>query len=112
MIEEKDVMVPTRGGARIALRIYRPRGAGRAPALYASSSYRYDNNDAPDTALFPWRETGPIQWYVEQQGYAALARLDLARSLRRRQRAAAQGLEDAEPDADANDAEGLRPKEV
>lgn len=70
MIEEKDVMVPTRGGERIALRIYRPQGVGRAPALYAASSYRYDNNDAPDTALFPWRETGPIEWYVKRHGYA------------------------------------------
>ncbi len=69
MIEEKDVMVPTRDGARIALRIYRPEGKGPFPVLYAASAYRYDNDEAAYTPLFPWRETGPVEWYVEQ-GYA------------------------------------------
>jgi predicted acyl esterase len=70
MIEEKDVMVPTRAGPRIAVRIYRPEGSARAPALYAASPYRYDNNELPQAPMFRWRETGPIQWYVDRQGYA------------------------------------------
>lgn len=69
MIDEKDVMVPTRDGARIAVRIYRPEAGGRYPALYAASPYRYDNNEAPDTGLFPWRETGPVAWYVDRHHY-------------------------------------------
>src|SRR5690348_3981560 len=69
MIEEKDVQVAVRDGARMALRIYRPDGRGPFPALFATSAYRYDNNELPAYPLFLWRETGPIEWYVEQ-GYA------------------------------------------
>ena len=69
MVEEKDVQVAVRDGARMALRIYRPDGRGPFPALFATSAYRYDNNELPAYPLFLWRETGPIEWYVEQ-GYA------------------------------------------
>jgi predicted acyl esterase len=69
MIEEKDVRVAVRDGIRIALRIYRPDGAGPFPVLFAASPYRYDNNELPAYPLFLWRETGPIPWYIEQ-GYA------------------------------------------
>src|SRR5215470_1665874 len=69
MIEEKDVRVAVRDGTRIALRIYRPDGAGPFPVLFAASPYRYDNNELPAYPLFLWRETGPIPWYIEQ-GYA------------------------------------------
>ena len=69
MIEEKDVHVTVRDGIAIALRIYRPEGSGPFPALLAASPYRYDNNELPAYPLFLWRETGPIEWYVEQ-GYA------------------------------------------
>ena len=69
MIEEKDVLVPVRDGLRMAVRIYRPDGAGPFPTLFATSPYRYDNNDLPAYPVFLWRETGPIEWYVEQ-GYA------------------------------------------
>jgi predicted acyl esterase len=69
MIEEKDLLVPVRDGIRMAVRIYRPDGPGPFPALFAASPYRYDNNDLPAYPMFLWRETGPIEWYVEQ-GYA------------------------------------------
>jgi uncharacterized protein len=69
MIEEKDVLIRVRDGARMAVRIYRPDGAGPFPSLFATSPYRYDNNALPAYALFLWRETGPIEWYVGQ-GYA------------------------------------------
>jgi putative CocE/NonD family hydrolase len=62
-------MVPVRDGTRIAVRIYRPEGAGPFPTLFGPSPYRYDNNQVPPYPLFLWRETGPIEWYVEQ-GYA------------------------------------------
>jgi predicted acyl esterase len=70
MIDEKDVMIPTRHGLRVAARVYRPDGTGPFPALYGASPYRYDNDEAPPTSLFPYQETGPIRWYVEQHGYA------------------------------------------
>ena len=70
MIEQKDVKVRMRDGVEIGLRIYRPDGSGHHPALFAASPYRYDNNALPCSPLFLWRETGPIEWYVEQQGYA------------------------------------------
>lgn len=69
MIHEKDVQITVRDGVRIAVRIYRPDGAGPCPALFAPSPYRYDNNELPAQPMFLWRETGPIDWYVEQ-GYA------------------------------------------
>ena len=69
MVEEKDVKVEVRDGLKMALRIYRPDGSGPFPALFAASPYRYDNNLLPSTPMFLWRETGPIEWYVEQ-GYA------------------------------------------
>jgi uncharacterized protein len=69
MIEEKDVRVTVRDGIAIALRIYRPEGSGPFPALLAASPYRYDNNELPAYPLFLRRETGPIEWYVDQ-GYA------------------------------------------
>lgn len=70
MIEEKDVKVRMRDGVEIGLRVYRPDGTGPYPALFAASPYRYDNNLLPCSAVFLWRETGPIEWYVERQGYA------------------------------------------
>jgi predicted acyl esterase len=69
MVEEKDVLVSVRDGARMAVRIYRPDGPGPFPTLFASSAYRYDNNNLPAYPMFLWRETGPIEWYVGQ-GYA------------------------------------------
>jgi putative CocE/NonD family hydrolase len=69
MIQEKDIQVPVRDGVRIGVRVYRPEGAGPFPALFAASPYRYDNNELPPRPMFLWRETGPIEWYVEQ-GYA------------------------------------------
>lgn len=69
MIEE-NVMIPTREGPRIGARIYRPDDGASHPALYAASPYRCDNDEAPPTPMFMWRETGPVRWYVETHGYA------------------------------------------
>lgn len=69
MIEQKDVRIRVRDDVYIAARIYRPDGDGPFPTLFATSPYRYDNNDLPALPMFLWRETGPIEWYV-QQGYA------------------------------------------
>lgn len=69
MIDEKDVLVTARDGVRLALRIYRPDGDGPFPVLFAPAPYRYDNDALPAYPMFLWRETGPIEWYVEH-GYA------------------------------------------
>ena len=69
MTEEKDVRITVRDGLKMAVRIYRPDDAGPFPTLFASSPYRYDNNCLPSLPTFLWRETGPIEWYVNH-GYA------------------------------------------
>lgn len=65
MIDEV-AKISVRDGVKIAVRIYRPDGSGRYPALFAASPYRFDNNRLPASPQFIWRETGPIEWYVEQ----------------------------------------------
>ncbi|HTT49652.1 MAG TPA: CocE/NonD family hydrolase [Pseudolabrys sp.] len=63
------VQIAARDGTSIGVRVYRPDGAGPFPALFGAAPYRFDNNKLPASAQFLWRETGPIEWYVEQ-GYA------------------------------------------
>ncbi|MBC2662786.1 CocE/NonD family hydrolase [Novosphingobium flavum] len=58
-------------GVTLAARLYRPEGDGPWPTLFAASAYRFDNDDIPETFTFLWRETGPIDWYIEQ-GYSYL----------------------------------------
>ena len=59
---------PARDGTRLAVAVYKP-ATGRCPALLAAAPYRFDNNILPASPQFLWRETGPIDFYVEQ-GYA------------------------------------------
>ena len=61
--------VKVRDGTEIAVAVYSPSGRGPFPALFAPSPYRFDNNVLPASPQFLWRETGPIDFYVEQ-GYA------------------------------------------
>ena len=56
-------------GVELAAAVYLPEGAGRFPTLFAASPYRFDNNVAPATPIFLWRETGPIDYYLSH-GYA------------------------------------------
>ena len=65
------VEIQASDGVRLAARLYRPKGDGPWPTLFAASPYRFDNDDIPETCAFLWRETGPIDWYVDQ-GYAYL----------------------------------------
>ena len=67
MIDE-IVQIAARDGTSIGARIYRPDGSGPYPALLGASPYRFDNNSLPASPQFLWRETGPIEFYVEQ-GY-------------------------------------------
>ncbi len=55
-------------GTEIAVALYMPQGAGPFPVVLAPSPYRYDNNSLPAGPQFLWRETGPIELYVER-GY-------------------------------------------
>jgi predicted acyl esterase len=68
MIDE-IVEIEARDGVKLGLRVYRPDGAGKHPALFAASPYRFDNNGLPASPQFLWRETGPIEFYVAN-GYA------------------------------------------
>jgi uncharacterized protein len=62
-------VITARDGTQLAAAVYRPQGAGPFPVLFAASPYRFDNNSLPASPQFLWRETGPIDFYV-QQGYA------------------------------------------
>lgn len=63
-----EVKVKARDGVEIALALYMPERGGPFPALLGASPYRYDNNALPASPQFLWRETGPIEFYVER-GY-------------------------------------------
>lgn len=67
--EERDTLVPMRDGTVLAVDIYRPVADGRFPALLAASPYGKDFTYLPSISSFRFRETGPIEWYVER-GYA------------------------------------------
>lgn len=71
MIKSRSAIVEIEAsdGVRLAARCYFPDGDGPWPTLFAASPYRFDNDDIPETFTFLWRETGPIDWYV-QKGYA------------------------------------------
>ncbi len=65
----EDVHVVMPDGVRIALCIWQPDVEGENfPTLYAASPYQWQYDDVPAYPLFPWRETGPVDWYVER-GY-------------------------------------------
>ena len=67
---EEPVFITMRDGTSIACRIYRPDTAGRFPVLFAASPYQYETDDLPHSTMFLWREVGPVEWYVRDQGYA------------------------------------------
>lgn len=70
LLPSRTEMVTVRDGTQIAIGLYLPEGEGPWPTLFAASPYRFDNNVAPEIPFFLWRETGPIEWYVHEQGYA------------------------------------------
>ena len=67
---EEPVFITMRDGTPIGCRIYRPDTAGRFPVLFAASPYQYETDDLPHSTMFLWREVGPVEWYVRDQGYA------------------------------------------
>ena len=67
-IQPEVHMVKVRDGVEIGVAIYRPAHGGPFPSLFAASPYRFDNNTLPASPQFLWRETGPIDLYVNE-GY-------------------------------------------
>jgi len=67
---EEPVFVTMRDGVQIACRIYRPDAPGKFPALFAASPCQFETDDLPHSTQFLWREVGPVEWYVRDQGYA------------------------------------------
>ncbi len=66
---DEFVTIEARDGTPVGLRVYRPENAGAVPSPFGASPYRFDNNVLPASPQFLWRETGPIEFYVEN-GYA------------------------------------------
>ncbi|MFZ0719572.1 MAG: CocE/NonD family hydrolase [Xanthobacteraceae bacterium] len=64
----REVKIRVHDGVEIAVALYIPEGEGPFPVVLAPSPYRYDNNSLPASPQFLWRETGPIELYVER-GY-------------------------------------------
>ena len=64
----REVKILVHDGVEIAVALYMPEGEGPFPVVLAPSPYRYDNNSLPASPQFLWRETGPIELYVER-GY-------------------------------------------
>jgi predicted acyl esterase len=66
----REVKIRMDDGIDIAVALYMPAGNGPFPVLLAASPYRYDNNSLPATPQFLWRETGPVDFYVNDYVYA------------------------------------------
>jgi predicted acyl esterase len=64
----REVKIRVHDSVEIAVALYMPEGKGPFPVLLAASPYRYDNNSLPASPQFLWRETGPIDFYI-QHGY-------------------------------------------
>ncbi len=71
----REVKVRVHDGVEIAIALYMPEGEGRLSVLLVQSPYRYDNNTVPATPQFLWRETRPIEFYL-QHGYVC-AHMDI-----------------------------------
>jgi hypothetical protein len=66
--QPREVKIRVHDGVEIAVALYMADGDGPFPVVLAPSPYRYDNNSLPAGPQFLWRETGPIELYVER-GY-------------------------------------------
>ena len=73
--EPAELEVTTRFGTVVRADVYLPEGAGPFPALLGASPYQKALIGLPAYWIFPFRETGPMDLYLER-GYA-LVILDL-----------------------------------
>lgn len=74
-LEPKFFSVRMSDGVDIVVALHLPANPRRHPALLAASPYRIDNDGAPAVPAFPFRETGPIGWYVDND--YAFVRMDV-----------------------------------
>jgi putative CocE/NonD family hydrolase len=65
---DRDVMVTTRDGVRLACDVFRPKAPGKYPVLYAVAPYIKDSIYLPTMSVFRYRETGNIAKWVSR-GY-------------------------------------------
>jgi len=67
---ERDVVIEARDGTALSVDIYHPTNWDECqyPALLAVSAYQKSVAGLPVVAMYPFRETGPIEWYVKR-GY-------------------------------------------
>jgi putative CocE/NonD family hydrolase len=77
MVIEKDVAIPMRDGAVLYADIYRPKGAGKVPAILNISSYQKDKVWVPPADLeekanpyMSWETVNPLWWVP--RGYACV----------------------------------------
>jgi predicted acyl esterase len=66
-----EVSIPTRAGQVVRADLYLPPGGGPAPVLFAASPYQKALAHLPVHPQFPFRESGPIDFYLDH-GYAYL----------------------------------------
>ncbi|HZR68616.1 MAG TPA: CocE/NonD family hydrolase [Burkholderiales bacterium] len=76
-ILEKDVEIPMRDGARLRADVFRPKGAGRCPAIVNLGSYQKDKLWVPPPDLeeaanefMNWETVNPLWWVP--RGYACV----------------------------------------
>ncbi len=66
---DRIISIPMSDGVKIAAAVYLPQPHdGRFPSLLAASPYRFDNDQIPAVAVYPFQELGPIRYY-NQHGY-------------------------------------------
>jgi uncharacterized protein len=66
----KDQWIDASDGARLCVDVYLPDDGGPVPCLYAVSPYQKDLAHLPASEVFRFRETGPIEWWVDECGYS------------------------------------------
>lgn len=64
-----EVEIRTRAGDIVRADVTLPDGPGPFPTLFQASPYQKSLRRLPTHSVFPFRETGPIEFYLEQ-GYA------------------------------------------
>ncbi|MGH9296601.1 MAG: CocE/NonD family hydrolase, partial [Acidimicrobiales bacterium] len=69
--EPQEISVTTSSGTELRGDLYLPQGSDSAPLLLAASPYQKELRSLPVHPAFPFRECGPIEFYLEH-GYAFL----------------------------------------
>jgi len=66
---DKDIAIPMRDGARLMANVFRPRSAGRFPAIINLGSYQKDKHWTPPSDLeekdnphMNWETVNPLWW--------------------------------------------------